>query len=401
MRGTDGPEPNGAHPNTVLFAQYLARAHMIVLLVRHAKAAMGPKSAHMFRSSLREVSKFDSSKLDLRTALSCLPAIAAPLIAGFWLGQREGLVAAGGAMSVGFGSWQRISRSRIAPLLCASFGMAVAAAVGTLVGNSGLSTALTVGAWGFLCGVLWALDAGAWWVSLQCAIALLIAAAFSGGLAAAGLRACLVLTGGLLQTLCALILRPEAGEPALGAQAPRISWRRPGLRRALRRLRPHLASRSPALRYAVRLALTLGSCAGATRSLNIRQWYWVPMTALLVLKPDLQQTLVRGFARIAGTLAGAALATLVAAALRPSPAALVALVLVSAALCYVLLNVNYAAYAIAITAYVAFLLALVGLPELAVVRVRVVNTALGGLCAFLGHFVLASPGPRRSSSPKL
>lgn len=353
----------------------------------------------MFRSSLREASKFDSSKLDLRTALCCIPAIAAPLIAGFWFGHREGLVAAGGAMSVGFGSWQRISHSRTAPLLCASFGMALAAALGTLVGNSGLSVAVTIGLWGFLCGVLWALDAGAWWVCLQCAIALLIAAAFSGGLASAALRGCLVLTGGLLQTLVALILQPEAGEPAAGAQAQRSHFRRPGLRRALRRLRPHIAPRSPAFRYGARLALTLGLCAGVTRTLNLRQWYWVPMTALLVLKPDLQQTLVRGFARIAGTLMGAALATLIAATLRPAPPVLVLLVLLAATLCYTLLNVNYAAYAVAITAYVAFLLALAGLPELMVVRARVLNTALGGLCAFLGHFVLRTPNPQRSPEP--
>src|SRR5450432_3994035 len=279
----------------------------------------------MFRSSLREVAKFDSSKLDLRTALSCIPAVAAPLIAGFWFGHRQALVAAGGAMSVGFGSWQRISRSKTVPLLCASFGMSLAAALGTLVGNSGLAVAATIGAWGFLCGVLWALDAGAWWVCLQSAIALLIAAAFSGGLADAALRGCLVLTGGLLQTLAALILQPEAGEPAVGAQAQRISWRRPGLRRALRRLRPHIVPQSPAFRYGARLALTLGSCAGVMRTLNVRQWYWVPMTALLVLKPDLQQTLTRGFARIAGTLIGAAVATLIAAMLRPNPPALVAL----------------------------------------------------------------------------
>jgi len=347
----------------------------------------------MFPHSLREVARFDSSKLDLRTALSCLPAIALPLIAGFWLGHRESLVAAGGAMSVGFGSWQRISESRTVPLLCAAFGMAFAAAVGTLVGNGSISVALTIGGWGFLCGLLWALDAGAWWVCLQCAIALLIAAAFPNDLAGAALRGCLVLTGGLLQTLVALIVQPEVRSPIAGM---RINWRRPGLHRALKRLRPHIAPRSAAFRYGVRLAITLAVGAGTTRALNMRQWYWVPMTALLVLKPDLHQTLVRGFARIAGTIVGAAIATLIAAWLRPSAPVLVVLVLISAALCFTLLNVNYAAYAIAITSYVAFLLALVGLPELATVHTRVVNTALGGLLAFIGHFILLA---RRSRGP--
>ena len=301
-------------------------------------------------------------------------------------------------MSVGFGSWQRISRSRTVPLLCASFGMALAAAIGTLVGDSGVGVALAIGTWGFLCGVFWALDAGAWWVSLQCVIALLVAAAFPGGPAGAALRGCLVLTGGLLQTLVALLTQPDPEDLIAGIAVHRLSWRRPGIRRALRRLGPHVAPRSPAFRYGVRLALTLAVAAGVTRSCGVRQWYWVPMTALLVLKPDLQQTLSRGFARIGGTLIGAAIATLIAALLRPTPPVLVVLVLVSALFCYMLLNVNYAAYAIAITAYVAFLLALVGLPELAVVRARVLNTALGGLCAFLGHFVLQAPPPRRSSS---
>lgn len=349
----------------------------------------------MFRSSLREVARFDSSKLDLHTALRCIPAIALPLVAGFWLGHRESLVAAGGAMSVGFGSWQRISESRTVPLLCAAFGMAFAAALGTLVGNGGISVALTIGAWGFVCGLLWALDAGVWWVCLQCGIALLIAAAFPNDLAGAALRGCLMLTGGLLQTLIAIIVQPEVVSPIAGM---RINWRRPGLRRALKRLRPHIAPQSPAFRYGVRLAITLAVGAGVTRSLEMRQWYWVPMTALLVLKPDLQQTLVRGFARIGGTIIGAAIATLVAAWLRPSPPVLVGLVLFSAALCYTLLNVNYAIYAIAITAYVAFLLALVGLPELVTVQTRVVNTALGGLCAFVGHFILLSPRGRSVST---
>jgi hypothetical protein len=99
----------------------------------------------MFSNSLREIAQFDSSKLDLRTAFLCVPAIAAPLIVGSWFGQREGLVAAGGVMSVGFGSWQRISSSRTVPLLCASFGMAIAAALGTLVGNSWIAATLPPG----------------------------------------------------------------------------------------------------------------------------------------------------------------------------------------------------------------------------------------------------------------
>jgi len=347
----------------------------------------------MLRTTWREAAKFDASQFDPRTALSCIPAVALPLLAGFWFGHREGMVAAGGAMSVGFGAWQRISKSRALPLLWASFGMSLAAFAGTLAGSSGVLTSLAIGGWGFCCGLLWAFDAGAWWVGLQCAIALLVAAAFPGGLEAAALRASLVLCGGLLQTLVAFIVRPDAADVSLHFS----SFRHPGLRRALARVVPHIAPRSHAFHYALRLALTLGGAAGAARAFGLRQWYWVPMTALIVLKPELKQTLTRGFARLGGTLVGAALATGLAALLRPSPLILIALVIVFAALCYSLLNVNYVLYALCITAYVAFLLAFAGLPESVVLTARVLNTALGGVAALVSHWLLPPRAERHET----
>ena len=70
------------------------------------------------------------------------------------------------------------------------------------------------------------------------------------------------------------------------------------------------------------------------------------MTALLVLKPDFRQTLTRGVARIAGTLVGVEIATLIAAGIRPGALALAVLVIVFAWLCYSLLQVNYAIYVV-------------------------------------------------------
>jgi len=93
------------------------------------------------------------AKFDPRSSISArrsagLPAVAAPLIAGFWLGHREGLVAASGAMSVGFGSWQRISQCADRATSVRQFRHVSGRRDGTLVGHSGLYVALAIGVWG-------------------------------------------------------------------------------------------------------------------------------------------------------------------------------------------------------------------------------------------------------------
>ena len=109
------------------------------------------------------------------------------------------------------------------------------------------------------------------------------------------------------------------------------------------------------------------------------------MTAAIVLKGDFRQTASRGLGRLAGTLLGSGLATLLAAELRPNPIITAALIVVFSWLCYTLLRVNYTLYAACITSYIVFLFAFIGLPERPVVVHRVENTALGGACAMLAY----------------
>jgi uncharacterized membrane protein YccC len=113
------------------------------------------------------------------------------------------------------------------------------------------------------------------------------------------------------------------------------------------------------------------------------------MTAGVVMRPDFPQTVQRGLARTLGTLAGAALATVVAAHLRPSPPMLAVLVVIFAAASHLLVYVNYVAFSVYVTSYVVFLLSLAGLPESAVIAHRVVNTLLGGTVALAVHAIFA------------
>ena len=75
--------------------------------------------------------------------------------------------------------------------------------------------------------------------------------------------------------------------------------------RILRRLPEHMALGSSTLSYAARLLVTMVVATAIYRNMHLKNGYWVPMTALLVLKPQWTGTLSRSVARVGGTLSGA------------------------------------------------------------------------------------------------
>jgi len=124
----------------------------------------------------------------------------------------------------------------------------------------------------------------------------------------------------------------------------------------------------------------------------------VPMTALLVLRDDLHETLTRGFARMAGTIVGAGVATLLVSLLRPGPGTLAIFIVFFAWLCYSTVLVSYGTLSASVTAYIACLLAFGGLPETAVALHRIANTCLGGGIALFASSIAAWP-TRASVAP--
>ena len=102
------------------------------------------------------------------------------------------------------------------------------------------------------------------------------------------------------------------------------------------------------------------------------------MTALIVLRLGLRQTLERGVARIGGTMAGALLATLLVLLMQQSQWSLAGGAILCTWAAFSLLQVNYVFFTIALTSYVVFLLSLAGLAKEPLVIHRIVFTALGG-----------------------
>lgn len=335
-----------------------------------------------WRAAVREVTRLNWENANARAALRCLPGFVVLLLAGLVTGELlDSAIAAAAALSVGFGSFQVLRKSRARVMLLVTGAMTVAAFSGSIASRS-FWGALTAGVgFAFMYGLLSALENGIAWVALQCVIIALVTAGFPVGPRDALVRAGLTLGGGLLQTALILGIWRILGPPRDAASGPMISF---GLEPAAswrETLRQHISPRSPVGRFAIQLCLTLVIAGAIYHWLNLPNGYWVPMTAVILLRPEFHQTLARGLGRLAGTLLGVGLATLLVVIVQPHTVALVVLICVFAWGSFAFLRVNYGLFAICITAYVVFLLAYMGLPEGRVVEYRLINTALGGVIA--------------------
>ncbi|MET8454511.1 FUSC family protein, partial [Streptomyces sp. NPDC005209] len=152
-------------------------------------------------------------------------------------------------------------------------------------------------------------------------------------------------------------------------------------------VRRELRLDSPVFRHAVRLAAvaTLGYLIAAR--LPLGHGYWAPIASVMVMRPDFHQTYARAVARLAGTLAGVALATGMVRALGPDAHVFGALAVVSAGLSYMLNRTGYAYSQCFTAAYVVFLLGMGGQAWEQTVPERVVLTLLGGALAMLAYVV--------------
>jgi uncharacterized membrane protein YccC len=133
--------------------------------------------------------------------------------------------------------------------------------------------------------------------------------------------------------------------------------------------------------YAFRLAVVLAISTEVYRRMDFASGYWIPMTALLVLRPGIADTANRAVARTVGTFAGAVLASIFLAYMQPGPLVMAALVVLFTWLSYSTLNVNYALFSIALTSYIVFLLSFADIPGVQTAHRRAVCTLIGGLLA--------------------
>jgi uncharacterized membrane protein YccC len=158
-------------------------------------------------------------------------------------------------------------------------------------------------------------------------------------------------------------------------------------RRLLDVLAANLTLRSSACRHAIRLAVAAALASALARALRLPHDYWVPLTALWLLRPDFGSTFTRGVQRYAGTTVGAVLATLFAATVHPGPYALSILATALSVGIFCFMLANYGVTGACTTGWVVFVSALAGIPELRAAADRVLDTSLGAVIALGGYLL--------------
>jgi uncharacterized membrane protein YccC len=190
---------------------------------------------------------------------------------------------------------------------------------------------------------------------------------------------------------------PRGEEAFAKSEAAKPLWLR--FTGRLATLRANLTTDSVVFRHALRLMLCVAAGDAFGRMLHPYRAYWVPMTVVLVLKPEFAVTFSRGVLRIAGTLIGLLLATGLFHFLPIHTATEIALIGLFTLLVRWVGPANYGIFAVTISALVVLLISITGVAPRDVIHARAVNTVLGGVFALAAY--AAWPSWERHRVPEL
>lgn len=309
-------------------------------------------------------------------AIPAIPAVAAILVAGVATQHASAaIIAAGGAMSIGFGAYKKVDGSPLPATVLATIGCAAAAVAGSLLGHSLAALAIATLLAAALSSFFASVNEGPRWIATETTIALLIAGTFPATLLGALARGGLILCGGALQlvTISGIQQLLATVRHPLWPLVPRRDYFRDIAAKACHELHRNLVHAS-ICGAAVAASLLLSRALGMPKS------YWAPMTTLIVLKADYRSIGHRGLWRLVGTLVGGTLAGLLVFAHLDTTASL-ALTIVLLYFTYVLHNAHYGVFVGVMTAWLVVMLGLGQHFEAAVAWHRAVFTVLGGVLA--------------------
>ncbi|GHO86332.1 hypothetical protein KSZ_43380 [Dictyobacter formicarum] len=175
---------------------------------------------------------------------------------------------------------------------------------------------------------------------------------------------------------------------------PSMSWRirlprRPELhiKNPLATLKANLSLESTAFRHAIRLAIVMIIAATIYRFSPIERSYWIPISALFVLRPDFTSTITRGIARMIGTTCGALSTALLLHFVSPTNTILLIIEAIVTSCAYALLFANYSLFSYFITIQIIILLSFINQPASELEFYRVIDTIIGGGLALLVYIL--------------
>ena len=181
------------------------------------------------------------------------------------------------------------------------------------------------------------------------------------------------------------------GELTLGADQVTRLGRRGGLSAmpvAAAAIGAHLTWGSPILRHAIRLGAAVGAGVAVERFADVPHGYWIPLTALMVLRPETAHTYTRCVGRVAGNAVGIVAASVVTMIWHPAGLAAAVLAVIALGIAYAVSGFGYVATSAALAAAVVFIIDVASVAGAGTMADRLIATMIGGALAVLVHVVL-------------
>jgi uncharacterized membrane protein YccC len=191
-----------------------------------------------------------------------------------------------------------------------------------------------------------------------------------------------------LLELAQIVDELKSGNPTM-RQPPEASFgpKRERKINPLEEIRNNFTLRSTSFRHALRLGVATGLGGLLASAFHLTRGYWIPMTVVLVLKPNFGGTLQRSVQRITGTIFGALLAVLILLFFRDSVLLLPILAVLSFAT-FTLRNRNYGLFALALTPMVMVMLDVAHPITISDSLFRILYTIIGSLVALISGYLL-------------
>jgi uncharacterized membrane protein YccC len=192
-----------------------------------------------------------------------------------------------------------------------------------------------------------------------------------------------------------------AGEAVAGARARPVLadavTERPtadpggGLSSILAQLRANLRPGSLVFRHALRLAIAAAAAVLITEMLALERGYWVTVTAVSILQPDLSGTWRRAIERVAGSVLGGLIAAGITLVLH-RPIEIAAVIVPLSVVTMAVRNVNYALFVLCLTPQFVLVAELFqsggGTADPTLAGVRALDSVIGGVLGLAAAFLL-------------
>lgn len=293
------------------------------------------------------------------------------------------------ALIAGFIAFDAPARVRLRwHLACAPL-IGLAGAIGVLSGSSTALAVVTMLVIAAVSGYCVSVSLRMAIAGLSCTLALLLAQGFDLNADQADTVFAIGLVGGLAQAV-------TAGLAWLFADRDREEFSFAESRRTTAAaLRDGRDPSGASVRHAIRFGVTMAAGVLVYRLAGLDEHgYWIPLTILFVLKPDLSQTSERIAMRAAGTVIGLVLATFLAEVLGDALIPTTIVLTLAAAFSFALLAIEYALFTTSITLFAVLLTDSLGEPALHAAGQRGLGTAVGITLAGLAFWVYGDQARR-------